>query len=98
MSSPILIAPYTHVKVLLAEHVADLIGPDTHVKVLRAEHVADLTGLPRRSIVEKHIHTSNVYDSSFPPPLRLTPKGSLGWLEAEVIRWIQSRPRVGGSA
>lgn len=67
-------------------------------RVLRPAQVADLTGLPVPSIPEKHIQQSRAYDPSFPKPIQLSELGALGWIQGEVIDWIDTRPRVGADS
>ena len=55
--------------------------------ILRQPEATKLTGLSRstlRRMVER---------GDFPPPLRLGLR-SIGWLEDEVLRWLESRPRA----
>lgn len=54
--------------------------------ILRAKDVVQLTGLSRVSIWR--------YERAgqFPPRIQLGPN-SVGWIEEEVLDWIETRPR-----
>lgn len=55
--------------------------------ILRQPEATKLTGLSRstlRRMVER---------GDFPPPLQLGLR-SIGWLEDEVLEWLESRPRA----
>ena len=52
--------------------------------ILRLPAVKARTGLARSTIYLR------ISEGSFPKPIRLGPR-SVGWLESEVDRWIESR-------
>ena len=55
-------------------------------RVLRLADVIGLVGLKRSTIY------ANISEGSFPPPLKLTPKGrASGWLLSDIEAWLQSR-------
>jgi prophage regulatory protein len=55
-------------------------------KILTAEEVCQLVRYSRR-------HLYRLIDAgAFPAPIRLGAK-KIGWIEAEVLDWIASRPR-----
>lgn len=59
------------------------------MKILRIPAVMDMTGLARSSIYAL-IATKN-----FPPPIKLGSR-SVGWLEAELLKWIDERQQQRG--
>lgn len=65
--------------------------------ILRRRQVEILTGLSRSTIYGKINEKSpSTFDASFPKPIRLSdkPNGSVGWIDEEVQRWIESRIRA----
>ncbi|PTU64212.1 AlpA family transcriptional regulator [Chromobacterium sp. Panama] len=58
--------------------------------ILRRKLVEQRTGLARSTIYDKMSEKSPRYDPSFPTPINLGPN-SIGWIEAEVNAWIESR-------
>lgn len=63
--------------------------------VLRRREVERRTGQSRSKIYEMMSESSPYYDPEWPKPIRLGAR-SVGWLEHEVLAWIQSRPVVAG--
>jgi len=59
------------------------------MKVLRFSQVSEITGLSRMAIwrLEK--------DDQFPKRIQLT-RNTVGWIEQEIIEWLENRPRVMG--
>jgi prophage regulatory protein len=53
-------------------------------RILRRPAVEATTGLSRSTIYQ------HMQDGIFPKPIRLGPK-AVGWLEHEVIAWIEAR-------
>lgn len=51
-------------------------------RILRLPSVKERSGLSRSTIYDPH--------SNFPKPVKLGPR-AVGWIEAEVDEWIQSR-------
>ena len=51
---------------------------------MRRRDVESVTGLSRSTIYQ------NMQDGTFPKPIRLGAK-AVGWLESEVIDWIEAR-------
>jgi len=62
------------------------IGP----QVLRMKQVLARTGLSRSAIYDKLDSKSSRYDPTFPKQFKLGP-GAVGWLEADIEIWIESR-------
>lgn len=58
------------------------------MRILRLPEVTERTGLSRTTIWRKE------RDGDFPQRVRLS-ANSVGWREAEVEAWIESRPRAG---
>ena len=54
-------------------------------RILRLPEVVAVTGISRSSV------TRQVHRGTFPEPVRLGPN-AIGWREAEVLAWIESRP------
>lgn len=57
---------------------------------LRLKEVLARTGLSRSAIYDKLDPKSRRYDSTFPKQFKLGP-GAVGWLEADIDAWIESR-------
>lgn len=53
-------------------------------KILRRPAVEAMIGLSRSTIYEQ------IQAGTFPKPIRLGPK-AVGWLESEVLGWIEAR-------
>lgn len=62
-------------------------------RVLRLKELMVLTGYRRASIYAKNCPRSRQFDPTFPKRLSLSPtrRGAVGWLESEVLAWIQQR-------
>ncbi len=58
--------------------------PNYSPRILRRPAVEDITGLSRSTIYQ------HMQAGIFPKPVRLGPK-AVGWLEAEVLAWIEAR-------
>lgn len=70
------------------------------VRILRLKQVQDRLGLGRSTIYERMNPGSSRYDCTFPTPIRLSIStagrgGSVGWLEADICRWIEGRAAAG---
>jgi len=61
------------------------------IKVLKRPSVEKMAGVSRSKIYAMMSHESPYYDPDWPKPVRLGAR-SVGWLEHEVIAWIESRP------
>lgn len=57
---------------------------------LRLKQVLARTGLSRSAIYDKLDPKSRRYDSTFPKQFKLG-LGAVGWLEADINVWIESR-------
>ncbi|MBP1146757.1 MULTISPECIES: helix-turn-helix transcriptional regulator [Pseudomonas] len=60
------------------------------VRILRLKQVLDRVGLSRSTIYDRLNEKSPRYDHSFPRPVSLG-GAAVGWLEADVSDWIQSK-------
>lgn len=64
-------------------------------RVLRLRQVQALTGLGRSSIYNRLNTRGASHDPTFPRPIRLSScpgaRGAIGFLESEVLAWIQAR-------
>ncbi|WP_405423464.1 helix-turn-helix transcriptional regulator [Pantoea stewartii] len=60
------------------------------VKILRMRAVAAKLGIARSTIYDWLTPKSNRYDATFPKQRRLG-KQSVGWLEAELDKWLLQR-------
>lgn len=67
----------------------------TH-RILRLPQMEAVTGYKRSSIYARMDKNAKQYDPAFPKPISLssTGKGSVGWLEAEVMAWLAHRIAV----
>lgn len=73
------------------------------VRVLRLRQVQERLGLGRSTIYERLNERSPRFDSTFPRPIRLSSStvgrgGSVGWLEADICRWIEGCAAAGRAA
>lgn len=64
-------------------------------RVIRLKEVLGMTGLARSTIYDRMNRGSPRYDESFPRPIRLG-SNSVGWIELEIVSWINSRVILGG--
>ena len=64
----------------------------TH-RILRLPQMEAITGYKRSSIYARMNKNAKQYDPDFPKPVSLSSigRGSVGWLEAEVMTWIERR-------
>ena len=58
--------------------------PDQPLKILRRPAVEAITGLSRSTIYQ------NMQAGEFPKPIRLGAK-AVGWVESEIVDWIETR-------
>ena len=56
-------------------------------RILRPKDVIRMTGLSRSTVYR----LKDEKGSDFPRPVRLTEK-TVGWREADIVAWIESRP------
>jgi predicted DNA-binding transcriptional regulator AlpA len=65
----------------------------SQIRLLRRVQVEALTGLKRSSIYGRLNPNCKQFDETFPKPISLSPtnRGSVAWLEVEVMAWIRSR-------
>ena len=59
-------------------------------RIIRPEELVDRLGISRTTLwrLQKR--------GEFPPPLQLSPN-AVGWSEAEITEWLESRPRAGSA-
>lgn len=62
--------------------------------ILRIAALSGLLGRSRSAIYAMLDPSSPSYDPTFPRPIRLSPR-TIGWRQAEILEWIESRPRCG---
>jgi len=63
------------------------------LRILRLKDVQQRIGVSRPTIYRWLDKTSKSHDPSFPKPVTLG-SHSVGWVEAEVHQWIESRIRA----
>lgn len=68
-------------------------NPNTPDRFLRLPEILSITGLKRVSLYNRMNPSSKYYDPSFPKSVSLsaTGKGSVAWLQSEVVAWMESR-------
>lgn len=59
-------------------------------RVIRLPELLTTIGLTRSTVDNFLSKKSPHYDATFPKPIKLGGR-AIGWLESEVIEWIQSR-------
>lgn len=66
---------------------------ETFPQLLRRLQVQKMTGLGRSSVYAKMNPGCKQFDPEFPTPISLSlgAKGSVAWIESEVIAWIEKR-------
>lgn len=62
--------------------------------ILRIAILSGLLGRSRSAIYAMLDPSSPSYDPTFPRPIRLSSR-TVGWRQAEILEWIESRPRCG---
>lgn len=62
-------------------------------RILRLAEVMQRTGYRRASVYAKNCPSSRQFDPSFPRRICLSPtgRGAVGWLESEILAWLQAR-------
>jgi prophage regulatory protein len=60
------------------------------LSIIRRKEVEARTGLSSTTIYDRLDSKSSRYDESFPKPISLGGR-SVGWIEAEIVEWIQQR-------
>lgn len=63
-------------------------------RIIRRDELRKLVGCSYSTINNWLNPKSKYYVPSFPKPVRLGAGSSVGWIDAEVFDWIQSRPRA----
>ncbi|ELK4826546.1 TPA: helix-turn-helix transcriptional regulator [Pseudomonas aeruginosa] len=66
------------------------VGTKDSIRVLRLRHVTAQLGISRSAVYDWMDPKSPRYDSTFPKPIRLG-KASIGWLLADIERFIATR-------
>ena len=66
-------------------------------RILRLKQITELTGLSRSAIYDRLDPKSKRHDSSFPKQVKLggSTNAAVGWVESEVMAWIDQCCRVG---
>lgn len=68
-------------------------------RIIRMVRLKELTGLSRATIYDRINPKSRRYDPSFPKQINLGGQNgratAVGWMEAEVVAWIQQCRRSG---
>ena len=66
-------------------------------RIVRIDRVIELTGLSRAAIYDRLNTHSCRFDSSFPKRLKLggSSNSAVGWVESEVMAWIDQCCRIG---
>lgn len=67
------------------------------LSILRRKQLEARIGLSRSAIYDKINPKSPRYDATFPKPISLGAE-AVGWIEAEVNAWIESRISVSRAA
>lgn len=70
--------------------MATNISVSTPVRILRINGVMAMLGISRSTIYDWMDVNSKRYDSTFPKSIKLG-KSSVGWIESQLIEWVQSR-------
>ncbi|WP_407545607.1 helix-turn-helix transcriptional regulator [Acinetobacter baumannii] len=60
------------------------------MQIIRMNEVSKLSGLSRSTLYEKLNEKSSRYDKTFPKQLKLS-RNAVGWLEHEVLEWLESK-------
>ena len=63
---------------------------NSEIKILRLKSLCVRIGLGRSTIYDRINKKSPRYDKTFPRPIKLGAT-AIGWIESEVIAWIQQR-------
>lgn len=56
------------------------------VRILRKPEVKEITGLPDSTLYDY------IKKGMFPPPIKIGPRSS-GWLQSEVLEWVNEKVR-----
>lgn len=62
------------------------------IRILRIAALSTAVGRPISAIYAMLDPSSPSYDATFPRPIRLSAR-TIGWRYAEILEWIESRPR-----
>ncbi len=61
-------------------------------KILRIKDVVSMVGVARSTIYDWINSNSPRYDSTFPKPIQLG-KNSVGWIQHQLVDWINSKQK-----
>ncbi len=61
-------------------------------KIIRIKDVVSMVGVARSTIYDWINSKSPRFDSTFPKPIKLG-KNSVGWIQHQLIEWIESKQR-----
>lgn len=67
--------------------------PKTPSRILRIRQVQERTGLGRSTIYDRLDRRSRRFDEAFPKPVKIG-ISAVGWLEADVERWIDRQVKM----
>lgn len=83
---------FTDAKLDDQAHQSSALQPHGH-RILRLSEVMHLTGYRRASLYAKTNRHSRQFDPTFPQRISLSAsgRGAVGWLESEVLAWLQLR-------
>lgn len=68
----------------------EITSSTTALRILKMREVLEITSLSRATHFAKLDKSSNSYDPGYPKPLKLGSR-SVGYVEQEVIDWIQAK-------
>lgn len=60
------------------------------MQIIKFNELSQLTRLSRSTLYEKLNEKSSRYDKTFPKQLKLS-NNAVGWLEHEVLEWLESK-------
>jgi len=63
---------------------------DKNIQILKLPDLVKISGLSRSTLYEKLNKKSSRYDETFPKQLKLS-RNAVGWLEHEVLEWLESK-------
>lgn len=89
----------THTSFATSQNGHAQIGLPVSQRIIRLKQVIQMTGLSRSTIYDRINPKSRHYDPSFPTQINLGGQNgratAVGWMEAEVVAWIQQCRRSG---
>lgn len=61
-----------------------------NIQILKLPDLIKISGLSRSTLYEKLNEKCSRYDETFPKQLKLS-RNAVGWLEHEVLEWLESK-------